>query len=91
MADELNNGDESDRMMVRWDLTPQNPIPRAEITEPPYDAELIALPADIVEIRRTDPELNNQWREQVRTAFQEAFENGKNVVGFTAHNEYVLE
>jgi predicted GNAT superfamily acetyltransferase len=91
MADELNNGDESDRMMVRWDLTPENPIPRAEITEPPYDAELIALPADIVEIRRTDPELNSQWREQVRMAFQEAFKNGKKVVGFTAHNEYVLE
>jgi len=52
---------------------------------------LIALPADIVEIRRTDPELNNQWRSQVRVAFQEALSSGKKVIGFSAHNEYVLE
>ncbi len=91
MADDLNNGDESDRMMVRWDLTPDLPTPRQEMTDPPYDAELIELPADIVELRRADPELSQQLRVQVRTALQEALGSGKKVNGFSANNEYVLE
>ena len=91
MADELNNGDESDRITVRWDTSTNIPMPRAEILDPPYDAELIALPKDIVEIRRSDPDLNMQYRFQVRAAFQDAFAAGKKVIGFSANNEYVLE
>jgi predicted GNAT superfamily acetyltransferase len=91
MADELNNGDESDRLIVRWDTSGVAPTPRAEIAEPPYDAELIALPADIVELRRADPELAARLRKEVRAAFQEAFAAGKKVIGFSVHNEYVLE
>lgn len=91
MADELNNGDESDRIMVRWDTTVDVPQPRNEISEPPYDAELISLPVDIVEIRRSDPELSKKYRFEVRAAFMEAFATGKKVIGFSANNEYVLE
>ena len=91
MADELNTGDESDRIMVRWDTTVSAPQPRAEIFEPPYDAELIALPQDIVAIRRSVPELSQKYRFEVRAAFTEAFATGKKVIGFSANNEYVLE
>jgi len=91
MADELNNGDESDRITVRWDTTTNFPTPRVEIFEPPYDAQLIALPPDIVEIRRSDPELSMRYRFEVRSAFQEAFAAGKKVIGFSTNNEYVLE
>ena len=91
MADELNNGDESDRIMVRWDTSGEKPAPRVEIEEPPYDAELIPLPADIIEVRRTDPELANRYRMEVREAFLSAFAAKKRVIGFSAHNEYVLE
>lgn len=91
MADELNNGDESDRIMVRWDTTSTAPRPRQELVEPPFDAELIALPPDIVEIRRRDPDQNLQYRLEVRAAFLKAFADGKKVIGFSAHNEYVLE
>ncbi len=91
MADELNNGDESDRIMVRWDTTTIAPQPRKEILDPPIDADLIPLPHDIVEIRRNDPELNQKYRFEVRIAFQDAFASGKKVIGFSANNEYVLE
>lgn len=91
MADELNHGDESDRLMVRWDTTSAMPAPRIELTEPPYDAELIALPEDIVALRRIDPALSSQYRLEVRAAFLAAFAAGKKVVGFSMHNEYVLE
>lgn len=91
MADELNNGDESDRITVRWDTTANFPVPRTEVFEPPYDAELIALPQDIVEIRRSDPEMSMRYRFEVRGAFQAAFAVGKKVIGFSANNEYVLE
>ena len=91
MADELNSGDESDRIMVRWDTTSEIPAPRQEIIDPPYDTELIALPQDIVAIRQSDPEKSQEYRLQVREAFLQAFSEGKKVVGFSAHNEYVLE
>ena len=91
MADELNNGDESDRIYVRWDTTQEKPTPRSEIQNPPYDAELIALPQDILEVRRTNPELSQSYRLEVRRAFQEAFASGKKVIGFSANNEYIVE
>ena len=91
MADELNSGDESDRIIVRWDTTSEIPAPRQEIIDPPYDTELIALPQDIVAIRQSDPEKSQEYRLQVREAFLQAFSEGKKVVGFSAHNEYVLE
>ncbi len=91
MADELNHGDESDRLMVRWDTSGVMPTPRTELTDLPYDAELIALPEDIVALRRIDPTLSSQYRREVRTAFLSAFAARKKVIGFSMHNEYVLE
>ncbi len=91
MADDLNTGDESDRLMVRWDTRSVKPAPRAEMVEPPFDTELIALPFDITEIRRSDPELSQRLRYEVRESFTHALSSGKKVIGFSAHNEYVLE
>lgn len=91
MADELNNGDESDRITVRWDTSIDLPISRKEIAAPPAHAELIALPVDIVEIRRSDPDLSRKYRFEVRNSFLTALQNGKKVIGFSAANEYVLE
>ena len=91
MADELNQGDESDRLMVRWDTANAQPAPRSEIVDPTYDAELIALPEDIVELRRRDPELSQRYRQEVRDLFLTAFAADKKVVGFSANNEYVME
>ena len=91
MADDLNSGDESDRLMVRWDTRSEKPAPRAEMVDPPFDAELIALPLDITEIRHSDPELSQRLRYQVRKSFTNALSSGKKVIGFSAHNEYVLE
>ena len=91
MTDDLNNGEESDRLMVRWDTSTDNPSPRSAIVDPPFGAELIPLPLDILEIRRSDVDLSQRFRLEVREAFLNNFALGKKVVGFSAHNEYVLE
>lgn len=91
MADELNHGDESDRLIVRWDTTPALSTPRTEIKDPPHSAELIALPEDIVELRRSNPALSTRYRLEVREAFMRAFSQGRKVIGFSANNEYILE
>jgi len=91
MTDDLNNGEESDRLMVRWDTSTDNPSPRSAIVDPPFDAELIPVPLDILEIRRSDVDLSQRFRLEVREAFLNNFALGKKVVGFSAHNEYVLE
>ncbi len=91
MADQLNNGDESDRIMVRWDLSTPKPISRIEMINPLQNAQLISLPEDIVEVRRRDVELNLRYRIEVRDAFTLAFASGKKVTGFSSLNEYVLE
>ncbi len=91
MADELNMGDESDRILVRWDTSGLKPAPRIECADAPYDAELIALPEEIIELRRSEPERSNRYRLEVREAFLTAFAAKKKVTGFSANNEYVLE
>jgi predicted GNAT superfamily acetyltransferase len=91
MADELNNGDESDRLMVRWSTSGEKPIPRSEISEVPYDAELISIPEDIVALRRSNPELAGEHRLRVRNSILGALENGQKIVGFSSNNEYVVE
>ena len=63
----------------------------AEIVDPPFDAELIALPDDILQLRRSDPDQSARYRREVRESFLVAFGEGKKVTGFSSHNEYVLE
>ena len=91
MADELNSGDESDRLFVRWDTTTDAPTSKTEVSLPNPGSILIELPEDILEIRRKNSDLANKYRMDVREKFEDAFANGFKVTGFTAANEYVLE
>jgi predicted GNAT superfamily acetyltransferase len=90
MPDALNAGDESDRLMVSWKVKGENPIKRELISVPKPNDILIKIPADIVAIRSRDKEENLRWRRKVRQQFQQAFEQGGQVVGFSTNSEYVV-
>ena len=49
------------------------------------------VPDDIVEVRRSNPELARSWRLAVRSALSKAFDDGYRILGATRTGWYVLE
>jgi predicted GNAT superfamily acetyltransferase len=90
MPDALNAGDESDRLMVSWKVVGENPVKRELISTPKPTDILIQIPADIVAIRSKNREENLRWRRKVREQFQQVFEQGGQVIGFSTNSEYVV-
>ena len=94
MDDGINSGDESDRLLIKWNLRSEKAIAAAagHPLEPRADPDAlrVRVPEDIVAIRRDDPARARQWRQQVREALGGAMTNGWRVEGFTRTFEYVL-
>lgn len=55
------------------------------------DILVVALPQDIIEVRRTDPALAGRWRMAVRSVLSPALESGMEIVGFTNEGAYLVE
>ena len=91
MPDELNAGDESDRVMASLKVVGDTPTARSVISAPEKSAVLIAIPSDIVAIRGKDLAENLKWRRLVRDEFVSVLARGGKVVGFSANNEYVVQ
>ena len=91
MPDELNAGDESDRVMASLKVVGDAPTPRTAISTPDKSAVLIAIPDDIVAIRGKDLAENLRWRRSVRDEFVSALARGGKVIGFSTNNEYVVQ
>jgi predicted GNAT superfamily acetyltransferase len=91
MPDELNAGDESDRVMASLKVVGDTPTSRSVISTPDKSAVLIAIPDDIVAIRGKDLAENLRWRRSVRDEFVSALARGGKVIGFSANNEYVVQ
>jgi predicted GNAT superfamily acetyltransferase len=89
MTDAINAGDESDRLLIAWDVT-------APIAAQPRDGRdleeplLVPTPLDIVELRRTDPRAVARWRAGTRQALTAALDAGGQVLGFTRDGSYVI-
>lgn len=86
MADGVNRGDESDRLLVSWSLA----APR---TGNPPDSEIVdtvAIPRDIESIRAADPASADRWRRLVRERFTELFGRGLVVGGFRDEAGYLF-
>ena len=94
MNDGINAGDESDRILVLWELESPKAVAAAEGRPFAPDAggahELVQVPEDIVAIRRLDPELARRWRRRVRDELGGAMSRGYRVTGFTSDFRYVL-
>ena len=91
MPDELNAGDESDRVMASLKVVGDTPTSRSMISTPDKSAVLIAIPDDIVAIRGKDLAENLRWRRSVRDEFVSALARGGKVIGFSTNNEYVVQ
>ena len=91
MPDELNAGDESDRVMASLKVVFDSPTPRNAISAPDKSMALIAIPSDIVAIRGKDLAENLMWRREVRDKFVDLLARGGKVIGFSENNEYVVQ
>ena len=84
MSDAINAGDESDRILVEWDLVGEKrDLSAANSVE-------VAIPEDIVAIRKSDIELARKWRRDVRAALQPRLDAGWQIVGFTKDCKYIV-
>lgn len=90
IGDAINGDDESDRLLVAWSTEAGR---RDAITPGENDGrtELVATPADIVEVRRRSPDEARRWRADVRAGLTAALAAGRRVVGMTAAGDYVVE
>jgi predicted GNAT superfamily acetyltransferase len=97
MPDAINGADQSDRLMVHWDLvdgpkwTESGPSVAAlsigdngEPVEGNADGPvlLVATPPDIEALRRTDPASARSWRSASRQVLRGLLDDGAEVVGF---------
>ena len=95
MQDQLNHGDESDRMMASWEVTSDRARAAAAgkltaLTEIPADARVIELPEDIVALRATDMASARAWRVQVREQVLDAMSHGLELIGLDKNDSYVF-
>jgi predicted GNAT superfamily acetyltransferase len=93
MHDGLNDGDESDRCMVVWDLTAaQSSAGRRDHAgaRAGGDAMRVQVPDDIVAMRQHDPAAARRWRHDLRSVLQPAFADGYRAVAMSRDGWYTL-
>ena len=87
MTDTLNDGERSDRLVVRWDLD-RDPGPRPT----PADAVTVTVPRDYPELRERDPEAAHAARDETAAALETHLEDGRLVAGFDRERSaYLLD
>jgi predicted GNAT superfamily acetyltransferase len=102
-TDAINAGDETDRAFVWWpsDPAPSHALPKRglvvlddHLSERGFDNEPVlnvAIPPDIVVLRRTDPARARHWRRAVRATFGRAIDAGYTATAVTRDGVYTLE
>ena len=85
MSDSVNIGDETDRVMVAWNLAAP-----ARAPEPDEVEATLAVPRDIMAIRRESPAEAAAWRTRVRDAFVDNIADGLRVGGFDDERGYLF-
>jgi predicted GNAT superfamily acetyltransferase len=95
MADGVNSDDETDRLLIGWQLRDPRVAHRAGGASPapvevlPGDVR-IAVPADIERIRREDPADAQRWRILVREQLTELLDAGGRIIGFDRSEGYLV-
>ena len=90
LDDGINAGEQSDRLLVRWDIAERVAPPASNFVVATASDMLIATPADIELLRKSDTAQAANWRQQQRAAFEAAEKNGMSVVGLNEDYCYVL-
>lgn len=99
MDDELNHGDETDRLLAWWPVASAravraaiHPLPAINTTVADLGStcQIIEIPEDIVGLRQANPSEAMEWRLRVRREFQKALTNHEQVLGVDDCGNYVL-
>ena len=88
LADAINAGDESDRLLVAWAVGDGSPADPLEVDA--AGTFTVPTPEDVVVLRRTDPAAAVAWRHRVRRELGEPLAAGAAVRGFTREGDYVV-
>ena len=91
LDDGINAGEQSDRVLVRWDVAGVDAPLGRKFIEPTPSAIVIETPVDIEQLRKTDRVQSDAWRSRQRAAFESAQRAGLHVVGLTSDFAYVLD
>jgi predicted GNAT superfamily acetyltransferase len=86
MADDVNRGDASDRLLVSWALAE----PPASAPAPGAVVETVAVPSDIEALRRESPTEAAAWRTTVRDALLTHLGAGLIIGGFDDERGYLM-
>jgi predicted GNAT superfamily acetyltransferase len=87
LTDDVNAGDETDRVEARWnvrDAAPGSPI------VPSGNELVVATPADIESLRRADMTAALTWRQTMRNHLHLALVGGARIIGMTSDGSYVV-
>lgn len=96
IPDALNHGQESDRLLLRWELSSQRVIAAStgalRIDDGPSGGRrsAISTPPDVEAMLAVDPDAARAWRTRQREAFQ-ALNSGWVVTGIDADGDYVVD
>jgi predicted GNAT superfamily acetyltransferase len=119
MNDGINGSDDTDRLLVHWELTTAAVVAACARSLAPRDVAaerargavvalrrsarnrpvtgttdgnvlLVAVPADIAAVRRTDPGVAKEWRVAVREVLAPLMAEGARVTGFDRSGWYVV-
>ena len=90
LDDLLNVSDESDRLLVSWNLEIKRLGSNKLISKPKKNDVLIQIPNDIVSMRGINTSQSRIWRIKVREQFTDSFTKGGKVIGLSVNNEYVI-
>lgn len=92
MDDEINRGQPSDRLLVRWDLQSERTVRALEAPLPtaPASPAGVPTPEHIATMRTDDPGRALRWRMDVRAAMVEAFDAGLRPTALDADGRYVF-
>ena len=90
LDDGINAGEQSDRVLVRWDVATTEEPRRASFVVADLGDVVIATPSDIEALRVRDREESARWRASQRAAFLDAENQGAVVIGLNEDYEYVL-
>jgi predicted GNAT superfamily acetyltransferase len=86
MNDTINGADESDRVLIRWDLVDPPATAVAGI-----ETVAVPVPADIESLRVSDPVAARDWRLRVRAGLEPLLAGGATVVGFDRDRGYLVQ
>lgn len=90
MDDDVNRGDASDRLLVRWHLGRPLPPHREQAVPPPPEAIRIPVPADVETLRLDDPLRAAGWRLDLRRELGARMTAGASVIGFARDGHYLV-